>query len=243
MRDAFVRGVLPLVRKPAKTIAYALFDEKTVSRLKAKWLPYDAIYNTAYFWNDVDGPATKSAATIAASIVRDLAPATVVDIGCGTGALLLQLRNADCDVLGLEYAAAARTICEARELSVMRFDIARDEFPFERRFDVAVSMEVAEHLPASVAGRYVDLLARLGRAVVFSAARPGQGGTDHINEQPHEYWIEHFARAGFAVNEGLTQRWREEWEGAGEVQSWYYDNVMVFGSVNETNDARSVAVA
>ncbi|MCC6797306.1 MAG: class I SAM-dependent methyltransferase [Candidatus Hydrogenedentes bacterium] len=203
MRDALVRGVLPLIRKPAKTIAHALFDVETVSRLKAKWLPFDVVYNKSYFWNDVDGPATKSSATIAASILRDLKPKCVVDVGCGTGAFLLQLRESGCDVLGLEYAAAARAICEARELTVLRFDIARDIFPFDRKFD---------------------------RAVVFSAARPGQGGTDHINEQPHDYWIEHFARAGLLLNDDLTQCWREEWKNSSQVQSWYYDNLMVFGS-------------
>jgi SAM-dependent methyltransferase len=228
MRDAFVSSVLPLIRKPAKTIAYALFDVETVSKLKAKWLPYDAVYNTAYFRNDVDGPATKSAATIAASIVRDLPSRRIVDVGCGTGALLMQLRDSGCDVLGLEYAAAARAICDARGLTVQRFDIARDDFPFESKFDVAVSMEVAEHLPAAIACRYVNLLTRLGRAVVFSAARPGQGGTDHINEQPHDYWTDLFAQGGFALNEAITQRWREEWRQSSEVQSWYYDNVMLF---------------
>jgi hypothetical protein len=129
---------------------------------------------------------------------------------------------------GLECAEAALEYCRARNLSVTRFDLER-EAPIESwRFDVAVSMEVAEHLPATTADRYVDLLTEVAPTVVFSAATPGQGGTGHVNEQPHEYWIDRFVSRAFEPEAELTERWRGEWAAGGIVAPWYYKNVLVF---------------
>jgi hypothetical protein len=89
-------------------------------------------------------------------------------------------------------------------------------------------MEVAEHLPEKAAGRYVDLLTRLSSVIVFTAAPPGQGGQDHINEQPPSYWISKFQDLGFAQDRLLSERWRKIWRGSSAVASWYYENLMIF---------------
>ena len=51
--------------------------------------------------------------------------------------------------------------------------------PLDERYDLAVSLEVGEHLEASLAGGLVDSLTRLAPVVLFSAAIPGQSGTHH----------------------------------------------------------------
>jgi SAM-dependent methyltransferase len=226
--NGVLRRALQVVRRPAALVAHLLFDRETISRLKSKFFPRDLIYDANYFQNDVDGPASQSAPAIAASIVNDLSPRTAIDVGCGTGALLTKLRDAGCRVVGLEYAGAAREMCRERGLDVRPFDIARHALDYAQMCDVAISMEVAEHLPAQVADRYVDLLARLGKTVVFTAALPGQGGTDHVNEQPHEYWIRKFQERDCALDWTLTSRWRQSWKESGDVQSWYYNNLLVF---------------
>jgi hypothetical protein len=109
--------------------------------------------------------------------------------------------------------------------------LERDVFNDNRTFDVVVSIEVAEHLPGIVADRYVDLLTRLSRVVVFTAAPPGQGGADHVNDQPPSYWVTKFQQRGFEHAEELSHRWRESWKAAGDVESWYYKNLMVFRRV------------
>jgi hypothetical protein len=49
--------------------------------------------------------------------------------------------------------------------------------------DLVLSIEVAEHLPGAWADRYVNFLYEIAkRAIVITAAIPGQGGTDHVNE-------------------------------------------------------------
>ena len=61
-------------------------------------------------------------------------------------------------------------------------------FNLERQFDLAQSLEVAEHLPQARAATFVSDLVAHAPVVLFSAASPGQGGENHINEQPAEYW-------------------------------------------------------
>ena len=107
-----------------------------------------------------------------------------------------------------------------------------------RDFDVAVSMEVAEHIPESRADRYMDLLARAGRAVVFTAAPPGQGGNDHVNERPSEYWIAKFADRGFRLDGELTRSWRDHWRRSEHVRGWYHQNLMVFRRAGDADPSR-----
>ena len=56
-----------------------------------------------------------------------------------------------CDVFGFEYSKAALEYCRERKLAVAKFDPEKDVFSDVRTFDVAAGMEVAEHLPATVA--------------------------------------------------------------------------------------------
>ena len=74
---------------------------------------------------------------------------------------------------------------------------------------------------------FVDLLSSLSDHVVMTAAPPGQGGTDHVNEQPNSYWIEKFRKRGFRYDETLTQRTRTDWKEKGAAD-FYYRNVMIF---------------
>ena len=199
-----------------------------VAKLKAHLLDHDWIYNSDYYESAVEGPAVRSAGRIANSILNDFKATCIIDIGCGTGALLESLRDRGCEVFGLEYSEVALKYCRARRLNVSKFDLEMDVFNDNRTFDVAVSMEVAEHLPEMVADRYVDLLTRLSRVIVFTAAPPGQGGTDHVNEQPPSYWISKFQQRGFEHAEEVSHRWCESWRASGDVQVWYHQNLMIF---------------
>ena len=143
------------------------------------------------------------------------------------GALLAVLRQRVAQASGLEYSNAALAHCRRRGLTVRQFDLER-AVPTEVMdgADVVVLLEVAEHLPETFAGD-VHFLRRAGRAVVFTAATPGQGGTDHVNEQPHEYWIAKFARRGFHYDSPRADRWRSQWRQR-DVAWFYCNNLMIF---------------
>jgi cyclopropane fatty-acyl-phospholipid synthase-like methyltransferase len=186
------------------------------------------VYTRAYYEDDVDGPALQASTSISRSVCRDLMPTRVVDVGSGSGALLTAFASRGVSTMGLEYSEAGRAISTSRNVETHAFDVRFDSPAGEwGKFDVACCTEVAEHIPAEFADRLVKVLVTLAKTVVFTAATPGQGGVDHVNEQPHSYWIEKFLSHGYSVDQTLRERWSAEWKDAG-VAYWYWKNVIVF---------------
>lgn len=106
-----------------------------------------------------------------------------------------------------------------------------EPFDIGRRYDLAISMEVGEHLTADTANAFVDNITRHADAVVFSAAAPFQGGVHHVNEQWPTYWAELFAQRGYRCFDFL--RWRI-WNDR-RIAVWYRQNLLIFA--NRENDA------
>jgi len=188
--------------------------------------PHDSIYSEYYYEKDVEPSAVQGATVMAKSIVDRFQPKTVIDVGCGTGALLEAFLNLNCQVCGLEYSEAGLAYCKRRKLPVRKFNIAKDRINSEQ-YDVAVSFEVAEHLLPWVADKFVALLCDLSPVVVISAATPGQSGTDHVNEQPICYWIKKFQKLGYVLDKKSADRFSSDWKFAGTA-SWYHSNILVF---------------
>lgn len=186
----------------------------------------DELYDAAYF-QVVDGLAAGSLPVIAGTLAREAAPASVLDVGCGTGGLLAALRALGIPGTGLEHSAAGLAACRAQGLDVRAADLDAGVALAGERFGAAVCLEVAEHVAPRRADALVDLLAAASDVVLFTAATPGQGGTGHVNEQPHAYWITRFAARGLALDAGATARLRAEWAARG-VAWWYARNAMLF---------------
>lgn len=197
-----------------------------ISRQRWKNATHDEIYDADYF-RFVDRTTSQSADAIVDSIVEEFHPASVVDVGCGTGVLLDRLRAKSIAVRGLEYATAAVEVCRSRNLDVAAFDVTSDDVPADLTADVVVSMEVGAQLPESAADRYVDLLCRIASVIVYSVEAPGGGDKYPRNEQPHSYWIEKFRRREFLYEEALSQAWRSRWKERGTAP-WFARNVMIF---------------
>ena len=100
--------------------------------------------------------------------------------------------------------------------------------PFEipGRYDLAVSLEVAEHLSRKAGARLVHELSQAAPLVIFSAAVPGQGGTHHINEQWPAYWRSLFAAEGFRLFDPIRPLIRDD----SSVRWWYRQNLLLFAS-------------
>jgi hypothetical protein len=93
-----------------------------------------------------------------------------------------------------------------------------------RRFDLAISLEVAEHLPPEAAEGFVKTLTSAAPIVAFSAAVPGQTGVNHLNEQWPAYWAGLFARFGYEAIDCLRPViWDDE-----EIEWWYAQNLLLF---------------
>jgi hypothetical protein len=105
------------------------------------------------------------------------------------------------------------------------FDLRSGIFECERK-DLALCLEVAEHLPMRSADQLVRSLVKASPIVMFSAAVPGQGGTDHINEQWPSYWRKKFANHGYEPVDGIRPRILQN----PKVEWWYRQNIMVFAA-------------
>ncbi len=194
---------------------------------------HDEVYGEHYY-SERQSKAHRSAQIIAQSIFEQFAPSSAIDVGCGAGDLLFELGKLGVHVRGFEYSEAALRICHDRELDVEKFDLTAVEPRDNSNADLMISMEVAEHLPESCADEYVDFLTSADCVVVFAAATPGQGGRDHVNEQPHEYWITKFKDRGFAFDEIVSLAFRDDWQKK-DVASWYSANLMIFRTDSVTD--------
>ncbi len=124
-------------------------------------------------------------------------PQSVLDVGCATGIWLAACKSRGVTkVHGIDGPWVPREQLEIAEGEFTEHNLAESMPAADANYDLALCIEVAEHLAATQAADLVNYLAGRADMVLFSAAIPGQGGTDHINEQPQSYWREHFANAG-----------------------------------------------
>jgi hypothetical protein len=97
------------------------------------------------------------------------------------------------------------------------------------RYELVICTEVAEHLEEEFAEIVVDnICENAKRYIFFTAARPGQGGHYHVNEQPHSYWMEKFSRRGVELDQDLTTQCRSQLSQAINSVRWFVDNAMIF---------------
>src|SRR3546814_3871891 len=143
--------------------------------------------------------AVYSAETILSLLLPCLPPVrSAVDLGCGVGTWLsvLQARGAQ-EVLGFDGDWVDRQLLVIPQDCFRKTDLSRLESS-GRRFDLAISLEVAEHLPAARAETFVQTLTSLSDFVLFSAAIPGQGGRNHRSEE-HTSELQSLMRISYAV--------------------------------------------
>ena len=166
---------------------------------------------------------------------------SVVDVGCGPGVFVAQFDADGMKAVGVEYSPRLRAQARRRGATVHSFDVAGPTPPPPGGpFDLAFSSEVAEHIAPELADAFVAYFAGLADRVVFTAARPGQGGTGHLNEQPVQYWREKFANAGFAFDPEATGHFAAALRSSG-IYPYLAANLSVFRRTEPVSPTTSIA--
>lgn len=167
--------------------------------------------------------ARRSAAAVVPILMRDFAPRSVLDVGGGEGWWARAFADLGGEGTVLEFSAPYYS---QDNVSFQSVDLERDPrgWSLPNLPDLALCLEVAEHLSARAAAPLVEMLAQSAPVVVFSAAVPGQGGHGHINEQWPEYWVKLFREHDYAATDYL--RWIV-WNND-LVEPWYRQNLLVF---------------
>lgn len=168
--------------------------------------------------------STRSSERILPTILKSIRPRSVLDIGCGRGGWLHIAHNCGVsEIFGVDGKWAAKAGLLIDEDRFYAHDLATT-LDLRRRFDLAMSIEVAEHIPNSSAGIFVDNLCRHSDLVLFSAALPGQGGRSHVNEQPLRFWINKFSERSYVFLDLLRPFF---WNDA-KIGACYRQNVVLF---------------
>ena len=179
-------------------------------------------YGENYYAWQKQGAAESARAML--PVVLDLvAPRSIVDVGCGTGVWLRVAADSGIeDIFGVDGGTGELAIPADR---FRRVDLEK-ELTLERRFDLAVSMEVAEHLSPERARSFVADVCKLSDVVLFSAAIPGQGAPDsgeHPNEQWQSFWADRFAEAGYRTVDAIRPViWNDD-----RIAFWYRQNAFL----------------
>ena len=187
-------------------------------------------YNSTFYKRQRD-QSQASAQAVVPYLISRIKPRSVIDVGCGLGTWLAEFsRQGVPEVLGIDGTYVSR---EMLQIPDSRFRPANLSMPesvsVTERFDLALSLEVAEHLPAEAADGFVALLTSVAPTVIFSAAIPFQGGVNHINEQWADYWISRFAVHGYLPVDCLRPwLWEDQ-----KVQLCYRQNMFLLTSDQE----------
>ena len=180
------------------------------------------LYTDEFYDARVD--SLHSARVIVPLVLKYIKPKSVIDVGCGTGEFLSVFKKHGIKkILGVDGKWVNKKKLRIPEEF---FHVADLEKPLKinHKFDLVVSVEVAEHLPEKYAKTYVDSLTNLGSVILFSAAIPFQHGPHHVNKQWPEYWVQLFNKKGYVPVDCIRKKiWDND-----DVAFWYTQNILFF---------------
>jgi SAM-dependent methyltransferase len=180
-------------------------------------------YSNEFYDRTLKG-SLDSARLILGYLFTSWVPDSVVDVGCGRGTWL-----AICKELGVKRLVGFDGSWVTQEMMLdpaieFRSVNLADEGVVSGFYDLALSMEVAEHLPPEASDKFISTLVRVSNAVLFSAAFVAQPGTNHINTRPHSFWAKKFLANGYLLFDIFRQ---EFWDNE-KVEPWYRQNTFLY---------------
>jgi hypothetical protein len=159
-----------------------------------------ALYSKSFYdsFSDISYQAAK---TMLPEIYRLYPFESMCDFGCGSGTWLRAgaetIESPAKRLTGIDGEhARASAHCDGGNFI---FTNLENPLPPLDKHDLAISLEVAEHLPERRAKSFVTDICNTADVVFFSAAVKGQDGANHINEQPQSYWVDIFGQLGYSA--------------------------------------------
>lgn len=156
------------------------------------------------------------------TVITLLKPGSVLDVGCGTGISLSYFLQNNINALGIENSSIAIEASAVKD-KIIKHNL-NNELKLSKKFDMVWCFEVIEHIHPSFESNFLQTLINHGDCIILSAARPGQGGHGHFNEQEPEYWIQKFKTLGFSYQSEVTEKLKS----TGDMHS---ENILCFKRV------------
>ena len=151
-------------------------------------------------------------------------PKKIIDVGCGSGSWLHVARELGAwSTTGMDGLWLKKEMLVSDQIELISHDLEKP-FPNVGVYDLAISLEVAEHLTKNRAASFINELCKLSKVILFSAAIPGQGGDHHINEQWQSYWFGLFRDNNYKCFDIIRHK---VWDDS-QVKPWYKQNCLVY---------------
>lgn len=158
--------------------------------------------------------------------------ASVIDVGCGIGIWASTFKNNGIPIVsGVDgkWVDKTQLLINKNEFHTHNFESGH-KYITSRKYDIAICLEVAEHLNSKYADDLLDTLTELSDVIIFSAAIPHQGGIHHVNEQYQSYWKKKFEQRNYTGLDLL----RGKFAANKKVATFYSQNTLVYIN-NEIN--------
>lgn len=159
------------------------------------------LYESDLFYSWQVGPSYESAQVFCQHLTSIYPVNSVVDFGCGRGAWLKAMHELGATrLVGVDGPWNTQEAMIDQTIAFQGTDLNHPETVLAGEgFDLAMSLEVFEHLEPANSERIADFFTGLAPVLMFGGAFPHQGGQNHINERPHSYWAKLFIDRGFEV--------------------------------------------
>ena len=181
------------------------------------------IYDKNYY-KVITKPAVEFATKMLPFITNFIRPRSVIDVGCGEGSWLYVWKKFGVDfIAGLDgdHVDKEQMVISEEDFYPVNLE---ERISTDRRFDLAMTLEVAEHLTENRAESFVEDLTNLSDVVMFSAAIPAQGGENHLNEQWQSYWAKKFLHYDYICIDCLRPKiWSDK-----SLSQHYRQNIFIY---------------
>lgn len=180
-------------------------------------------YDSSFF-EKISGSSLASAEIVLNTVNTVFPFRSVIDFGCGYCAWLTAAEALGASKLrGLDgpWVDVSKLMSRAIDFSHVDFE---QRIPDQGKFDLAMSLEVAEHISETAARFFIDALCAASDTVLFGAAIPGQVGRHHVNLKWQSWWAARFEERGYvAIDAVRPQLWMDE-----RIHWWYRQNLLIY---------------
>jgi|JFJP01.1.fsa_nt_gi 2-polyprenyl-3-methyl-5-hydroxy-6-metoxy-1,4-benzoquinol methylase len=166
-------------------------------------LNVQSLYDSNYYKYDFGGPQYCHGEPhfehffeeIAQSIILQLRPKTVLDVGCGIGFLVKKLRKVGVKAFGFDVSKYAISQVPSEIQPYCWVGLATDDF--SENYDLITCIEVVEHLPFVESMKAIENICSKTDVILFSSSPFDYREPTHFNVQPPEIWASQFAKYSF----------------------------------------------
>lgn len=181
------------------------------------------MYDKAYYKRHEKG--SYQSALILLNYLKDfLKINSIIDFGCGMGTWGKAAKDIGItNYIGVDQHYYNDKYMVIEKNSYIQHDL-RNKFFVQRSFDLAISVEVAEHIDSVYENTFIENICNSSDIILFSAALPEQGGTGHINERPCSYWNSKFDALGYVLIDCIRPFfWNNK-----NIEIWYRNNCTLY---------------